>query len=67
MVVFYDNPLLTLDRYMKNILAAGEDSQNVIDRSFEPMFGEKIWIHKIVNEILGENKTSALRGQIWMF
>lgn len=56
MVVFYDNPLLTLDRYMKNILAAGEDSQDVIDRSFESMFGEKIWIHKIVEEILGENK-----------
>ena len=56
MVVFYDNPLLTLDRYMKNILAAGEDSQDVIDRSFESMFGEKIWIHKIVNEILGENE-----------
>lgn len=56
MVVFYDNPLLTLDRYMKNILAAGEDSKEVIDRSFESMFGEKIWIHKVIDEILGENK-----------
>ena len=56
MVVFYDNPLLTLDRYMKNILAAGEDSQDVIDRSFESMFRDKIWIHKLVDEILGENK-----------
>lgn len=56
MVVFYDNPLLTLDRYMKNILATGKDSKDVIDRSFESMFGEKIWIHKVIDEILGENK-----------
>ncbi len=56
LVVFYDNPLLTLDRYMKNILAAGEDSSNVIDRSFESMFGEKIWIHKAIDKILGKNE-----------
>ena len=60
MVIFYDNPLLTLDRYMKNILAAGDDSRDVIDRSFESMFGEKIWIHKKVDEILGENKERKL-------
>lgn len=34
-VVFYDNPMITLDRYMKNILVAGSDSADVIDRSFE--------------------------------
>lgn len=55
-VVFYDNPLLTLDRYMKNILAAGRESKDVIDRSYNSMFGEKIWIHKVVNNILGENE-----------
>ena len=55
-VVFYDNPFLTLDRYMKNILAAGEDSREVIERSFDSMFGSKIWIHKVVDAILGENK-----------
>lgn len=55
-VVFYDNPLLTLDRYLKNILAAGRDSKDVIDRSYDSMFGEKIWIHKLIDNILGENK-----------
>ena len=55
-VVFYDNPMLTLDRYIKNILVAGEDSKDVIDRGFESMFGQKIWIHKVVESILGENK-----------
>lgn len=55
-VVFYDNPLLTLDRYIKNILEAGEDSKDVIERSFETMFGERIWVHKLIEQLLGENK-----------
>ncbi len=55
-VVFYDNPLLTLDRYMKNIVAAKSDNKNVIERSFDSMFSDKLWIHKKVDEILGENE-----------
>lgn len=55
-VIFYDNPLLTLDRYAKNILAAGGDSDDVISRSFESMFGTKIWIHKVMDGILGKNE-----------
>lgn len=55
-VVFYDNPLLTLDRYMKNILAARSDNQDVIERSFDSMFSDKLWVHKKINRILGENK-----------
>lgn len=54
-VVFYDNPLYTLDRYVKNIVAAGEDSEEVIERSYVSMFSDKLWIHKKVDEILGEN------------
>lgn len=52
-VVFYDNPLYTLDRYMKNISAAGEDSKEVIERSFDSMFSVKLWIHKEIEKILG--------------
>ena len=55
-VVFYDNPYLTLDRYMKNILAAGEDSGDIIRREYESLFGKKIWVHKITDTVLGENK-----------
>lgn len=55
-VVFYDNPLLTLDRWMKNILASGNDSKDVIERNFDSMFSKKIWIHKHIEKILGENK-----------
>ncbi len=54
-VVFYDNPLYTLDRYLKNIAMAGDDSEEVIERSFDSMFSDKLWIHKKVEQILGEN------------
>ncbi len=53
--VFYDNPLYTLDRFIKNIAATGKDSKDVIDRSFSSMFSSKLWIHKEINQILGEN------------
>jgi len=54
-VVFYDNPLYTLDRFIKNIAAVGKDSKDVIERSFASMFSSKMWIHKEINQILGEN------------
>ena len=49
-VAFYDNPLYTLDRYMKNVLAAGIDSKNVIERSFDSIFSSKLWIHDRIKE-----------------
>lgn len=54
-IVFYDNPLLTLDRYIKNILAAGEDAEDIIKRSYSSMFSQKLWIHNAVRNILDTN------------
>lgn len=54
-IVYYDNPLITLDRYVMNIMAAAGDSKEVIDRSFESMFSKKLWIHKCIEEVLGKN------------
>lgn len=54
-VVYYDNPLYTLDRYIKNIIANKKDCKDIIERSFESVFSKKIWIHKLINNILGEN------------
>ena len=54
-VVFYDNPLYTLDRFLKNIAVAHGDTRNIVDRSFTSMFSEKLWIHKLVDNILGNN------------
>lgn len=57
-VAFYDDSMLTMDRVVKNILAAGEDSKDLIDLSFEGIFTDKIWIHKRIQELLwdGEKK-----------
>ena len=55
LVVFYDNPFYTLDRHMKNILVAGVDSKQIIERSHELIFGKRIWVHKLVEQILGKN------------
>lgn len=54
-VVFYDNPLYTLDRFLKNIAVANGDTKDIVDRSFEPMFSERLWVHKLTDSILGEN------------
>lgn len=52
-VTFYDNPLYTLDRYLKNILAAGNDAKDVIARTYDSMFSDKLWIHNRLKEKLG--------------
>ena len=57
-VAFYDNSMLTLDRFIQNVLAAGEDSKDLIDLSFDSVFSDKIWIHKRLRDLLwnGEKK-----------
>ena len=52
-VVFYDNPLLTLDRWITNIVELGEESEAMISRSFDSVFKSRIWIHKMLENRLG--------------
>ena len=54
-VAFYDNPLYTLDRFVKNVVAVGKDSRDVIERSFSVMFSSRLWIHKSIERILGKS------------
>ena len=54
-IVFYDNPLLTLDRYMKNILALGTDAEDLLCGNFGNMFGRRLWWHEQVKDVLGWN------------
>ena len=53
LVVFYDNPLYTLDRYMNNIFIAGDDCEEIIERSFDSMFSDRLWVHKKLEQVLG--------------
>lgn len=53
--VFYDNPLYTLDRFVHNVAFAYGDTKDIVDRSFHDMFAKRIWVHKLIDNILGEN------------
>jgi len=52
-VVYYDNPLLTLDRWLKNCCALGEKSHKIIKKSFSSVFTDKLWIHKSLENAVG--------------
>lgn len=52
-VVYYDNPLLTADRFLCNLQYVGNDVDDLMDVSFETIFKEKIWIHKWIKKAIG--------------
>jgi carbamoyltransferase len=51
-VIFYDNPFLILDRFLKNTIALGKNSKDLVNRSFESIFSKKIWIQKELQSII---------------
>jgi len=53
-VVFYDNPFLALDRFLKNVCALGENSWDLINRSFNTMLSKKIWIQDTILSYIGD-------------
>jgi len=52
-VVYYDNPMLTLDRYMKNLLYINDKCDDLLESRIESMFSNKLWIHKKLEKELG--------------
>lgn len=59
-VVYYDNPLLTMGRFVDNLRYVGEDSKDLLKLSLESLTGKKMWIHHMLADCLGrlgiENK-----------
>lgn len=59
-VVYYDNPFLTLGRFVQNLRYAGKDNEDLQRFSLESLIGRKMWIHKMLEDQLGrlgiENK-----------
>jgi carbamoyltransferase len=51
-VVYYDNPLLTLDRFINNILSLKNDNKLILEESFDSIFRKKLWIRKLTKNIL---------------
>lgn len=52
-VVFYDNPILTFDRVVKNCLAAGERGGEQFLKACPSILGIKMWVQEYVRRELG--------------
>jgi carbamoyltransferase len=52
-IVYYDNPLLTLDRFLNNIVGLGCDSRIMIEKSSYTLFERRLWIHRLAENHLG--------------
>jgi len=52
-VVYYDQPTLILDRFLKNTLALGKDAGDLVERSYQKIFSRKLWIHKQIEAVIG--------------
>ena len=61
MVVFYDHPVLTFDRLIKNFITAGEKGYHTFEEAIKSSLGIKWWVDDYVKKALGttgkENKT----------
>lgn len=54
LIVYYDDPLLTLDRFLTNLtmVKTDKDAEDLISLSFEPLFCERLWIHDHIKKVL---------------
>jgi carbamoyltransferase len=52
-VVFYDHPLLSFDRIVKNSLVAGEGSRQQFEHAALSMLGTKVWVEDHARRALG--------------
>lgn len=51
-VVYYDNPLITLDRFMNNVISVGTEFERILTSNYEGIFGCKLWIHETLKRLL---------------
>ena len=59
-VIYYDNPMLTLDRFMGNILALGNESTYLADNKFEGLIRSRLSVDKLIRNnfsVIGKNDT----------
>jgi len=60
LIVYYDNPLLTLDRWLSNCSALGDRAHPLIKKNFETTFSNKLWIHDAIQNSIGLGKHGKL-------
>lgn len=52
-VVYYDNPLLTLDRWLENCIAVSPENEQIIEKSFQTTYSNKLWVHEQLRNAVG--------------
>ena len=52
-IVYYDNPLLTLDRYIHNVMALRENAKYLIDTKLENVVCNSLAIDRLIKEKFG--------------
>jgi carbamoyltransferase len=57
MIVFYDHPLLTFDRLIKNFITAGDKGYKVFEEAMKSSMGVKWWVSDYVKKALGNTGT----------
>ena len=51
-VVYYDDPILTLERFLSNLAAVKNDAEDLIRNGADSIFGQKLWIEKLLRDHL---------------
>ncbi len=52
-VVYYDDVILTTDRFLANIASVEGDCEDIIERTAEPLFSQKFWVAESIRQCLG--------------
>lgn len=65
-VVYYDNPLLTLDRWLCNLAIISPDNKKMIDKTFDKIFAQKLWIHDLVKTFLKQQNINTEKLKIYV-
>ena len=52
-VVYYDDPILTLHRFLANVSAVQDDAQDLVDYGSASLFGQKLWIERLLRSSMG--------------
>jgi len=58
-VVFYDSPLLTLDRVVRNAAVVGSDGAAQFEEAMRSLLGTKLWVQEHVERELGSLGTAG--------
>lgn len=53
-VVYYDNPILTLDRFVKNAVYCKEDAADLLKFQHDNLFQQRLMVHKMLQNRFGK-------------